>query len=118
MMPDIMKFIMNDESLETDPNGYLLHLDDWSEEIAGEIALQENIEMTERHWEVVRFLRDHYKEYGASPNVRLLMKVVARELGQEKGTRKYLYDLFPQGPSRQGCRIAGLPLPNDCIDFS
>lgn len=117
-MPDIMKFILAESTAETDPDGYLLSLDEWSEEIAREIAAQEQIELSAAHWEIIHFLRDYYREYGSSPNVRLLMKVIGKGLGAEKGKRKYLYDLFPTGPSRQGCRIAGLPMPNDCIDHS
>lgn len=117
-MPDIMKFIMDEAAAESDPDGYLMGLDEWSEDIARDIARQEQIELSEQHWEIILFLRDYYREYGASPNVRLLMKVIAKALGAEKGKRKYLYDLFPAGPSRQGCRIAGLPTPNDCIDHS
>jgi len=117
-MPDIMKFILNESSIESDPNGYLLSLDDWSEDVALRLADEEGIELTVQHWEIINFLRDYYLEYGNSPNVRSLMKIITRRLGAEKGSRKYLYDLFPLGPSRQGCRLAGLPKPNDCIDFS
>ena len=117
-MPDIMKFILNEKSIESDPNGYLLNLDDWSEDVAQALAAEEDIELTDQHWEIIHFLRNYYLEFGNSPNVRSLMKIIAKKLGAEKGTRKYLYDLFPLGPSRQGCRIAGLPRPNDCIDLS
>jgi tRNA 2-thiouridine synthesizing protein E len=116
MCPDIMKFILSDD--DTDINGYLMNLDDWSDEIANNLSIEEEIELNEKHWEIIHFLREYYREYGSSPNVRLLMKVIGKELGAEKGNRKYLYDLFPKGPSRQGCKIAGLPLPNDCIDNS
>ncbi len=117
-MPDIMKFIVNEHVVKTDLNGYLLDLDDWSEEVAEAIAESDDIRLTDRHWEILNYLRDHYLRFGHSPNVRLLMKVIQKDLGPEKGTKKYLYDLFPLGPSRQGCKIAGLPLPNDCIDLS
>lgn len=117
-MPDIMKFILNEHSIKTDPNGYLLHLDDWSEEVAEAIAESEEIKLTDNHWEIIHYLRDHYREYGHSPNVRLLMKLMNKDFGPEKATKKYLYDLFPLGPSRQGCKVAGLPLPNDCVDYS
>ena len=116
MCPDIMKFIMNDD--DDDLNGYLMNLDEWTEEIAQQISVEEGIDLTEGHWEIIHFLRKYYREYGSSPNVRLLMKVIGKEMGAEKGNRKYLYGLFPTGPSRQGCKIAGLPLPNDCIDMS
>ncbi len=116
-MTDILKYITDDALLETDPNGYLLKLDDWSEAIAEAIAKEENITLNAAHWQVVMFLRDYYKEYGISPNVRTLVKLLAKEFGDEVGNTKHLYMLFPNGPSRQGCRIAGLPLPNDCIDW-
>lgn len=117
-MPDIMKFILNEQAVKTDPNGYLLHLDDWSEDVAAALAELEGIELTESHWEIIHYLRKHYRNFGHSPNVRLLMKIIKKDLGPQKATKKYLYDLFPLGPSRQGCKIAGLPLPNDCIDRS
>lgn len=117
-MPDIMKFIVNEHAVKTDPNGYLLDLDDWSEEVAEAIAESDDISLTDGHWEIINYLREHYLKFGHSPNVRLLMKVIQKDLGPEKGTKQYLYDLFPLGPSRQGCKIAGLPLPNDCIDLS
>ena len=116
-MPDIMKFITEDRTVAEDPNGFLLDLDDWSESVARARAQEEGIELTEGHWEVVHFLRDYYNEFGIAPNVRLLMKSFAKDYGAEKASKKYLYDLFPQGPSRQGCHIAGLPRPNDCIDW-
>lgn len=117
-MPDIMKFILNESSIQSDPNGYLLNLDDWNEDVARGLAADEDIELTEQHWEILYFLRHHYLEFGSSPNVRSLIKMVAKKLDPNKGTRKHLYQLFPLGPSRQGCRIAGLPRPNDCIDLS
>ena len=117
-MPDIMKFIRSESPIDADPNGYLLNLDDWNLVVAQQLAAEEDIELTNAHWEIIEFLRDYYTEFGSTPNVRSLMKIVAKRLDPEKGTRKYLYDLFPLGPARQGCRIAGLPKPNDCIDFS
>lgn len=116
-MTDILKYITDETLLETDPNGYLLRLEDWSEDIAHRLAAEESIELTDAHWLVVNFLRDYYKDYGLSPNVRTLVKLLSKAHGDEIGNKKYLYTLFPNGPSRQGCRIAGLPLPNDCVDW-
>lgn len=116
-MADILKYIVDDQLVETDPNGYLLRLDDWSADIATAIAESENIQLSEDHWEIVNFLRRYYSEFGIAPNVRTLMKALATKYGDEKSSSKYLYGLFPLGPSRQGCKIAGLPLPNDCVDW-
>lgn len=116
-MADILKYIADDSLVDTDPNGYMLKLEDWSEEIAHAIAEVEHIKLTSDHWEIIHFLRRFYSEFGIAPNVRTLMKVLKAEYGEDKASRKYLYTLFPLGPSRQGCKIAGLPLPADCIDF-
>jgi TusE/DsrC/DsvC family sulfur relay protein len=113
---DILKYIVSEGRGDSDPNGYLLRLDDWSEEIARDIAADEGIELGDAHWEILHFLRRYYSQYGIAPNVRALSKAIAAEFGDGKASRKYLYSLFPLGPSRQGCRIAGLPQPNDCID--
>lgn len=115
-MADILKYIVNEQLGDSDPNGYLQRLDDWSEDIARNIAAQEGIELSDAHWEILHFLRRYYSEFGIAPNVRALSKAIAAEFGDGKASRKYLYTLFPLGPSRQGCRIAGLPQPNDCID--
>jgi len=101
--------------LETDAQGYLLHLDDWSEAIAEKIAATEAIELSEAHWEVVRFVRAFYLEYNTSPAIRALVKAMARQYGEEKGNSRYLYKLFPKGPAKQATKIAGLPKPVKCI---
>ena len=102
-------------TIETDEEGYLANLTDWTEEVAGEIAKAENVEMTENHWEVVNFLREYYNEYQIAPAVRVLTKAIGKKLGPDKGNSKYLYELFPYGPAKQACKIAGLPKPTGCV---
>jgi len=116
-MADIRTYIAEDIVIETDPQGYLLDSSQWNEHVAVLLAERDGIDLTDGHWEVLHFLRMHYHEYGRTPNVRLLIKTFARQFGAVKGNREYLYSLFPEGPSRQGCRIAGLPVPQDCIDL-
>ncbi|MGE5142840.1 MAG: TusE/DsrC/DsvC family sulfur relay protein, partial [Acidobacteriota bacterium] len=94
---------------------YLTNLSDWSEEVADAIAQQENVAMTPNHWEVVNFLREYYNEYQIAPAVRVLTKAIGKKLGPEKGNSKYLYELFPYGPAKQACKIAGLPKPTGCV---
>jgi TusE/DsrC/DsvC family sulfur relay protein len=101
--------------IETDEEGYLVNLSDWNEDIANEIAKGENVEMTPSHWEVVNFLRQYYDEYQIAPAVRVLTKAIGKQLGEEKGNSKYLYELFPYGPAKQACKIAGLPKPTGCV---
>lgn len=110
-----MSFELNGKTYETDEEGYLTNLSDWSEETAEYIAKEENVEMTPNHWEVVNFLREYYTEYQIAPAVRVLTKAIGKKLGADKGNSKYLYELFPYGPAKQACKIAGLPKPTGCV---
>ena len=110
-----MAYECNGETIETDENGYIVDISQWSIELADIIAAAENIEMDDDHWEVVSFLRNYYEKYQIAPAVRVLIKAIRRTLGPEKGNSRYLYQLFPYGPARQACKIAGLPKPTGCI---
>lgn len=110
-----MALEVNGRVLETDEEGYLLNLSDWDEDVAKELAKEEKVEMTENHWEVINFLREYYSDYQIAPAVRVLTKAIGKKLGPEKGSSKYLYELFPYGPGKQACKIAGLPKPTGCI---
>ncbi|MDP2239060.1 MAG: TusE/DsrC/DsvC family sulfur relay protein [Burkholderiales bacterium] len=110
-----MAFELNGNTYETDEEGYLVNLGDWSEDVAGFLAQQEKIDLTQNHWEVVNFLREYYNDYQIAPAVRVLTKAIGKKLGADKGNSKYLYELFPYGPAKQACKIAGLPKPTGCI---
>ena len=103
------------KSIETDEEGYLVDLSQWDEEIAQKLAESEGLEMTSDRWEIVNFLREYYQEYQIAPAVRVLTKAVGKKLGKDKGTSKYLYELFPYGPAKQACKYAGLPKPTGCV---
>jgi len=108
-------FDLNGKAYETDEEGYLVNLSDWNEDVANFLAQQENVEMTPNHWEVVNFLREYYNEYQIAPAIRVLTKAIGKKLGPDKGNNKYLYELFPYGPAKQACKIAGLPKPTGCV---
>lgn len=110
-----MSYQLNGKVIEHDEEGYIQNLDDWSEALATHIAEEDEIEMTPEHWEVVNFLRDYYQEYQIAPAIRVLTKAIGKRLGQDKGNNKYLYELFPYGPAKQACKIAGLPKPTGCV---
>lgn len=116
-MSGVRQIEVDGKSINIDDNGYLINLGDWSEAIARYLAEKEKINLTDDHWEVINFLRKHYEEFNNAPNIVLMVKVFSKDFGEEKGNKDRLYNLFPKGPARQGCRIAGLPLPNDCIDW-
>jgi TusE/DsrC/DsvC family sulfur relay protein len=105
----------NGKTYEVDEEGYLVNLSDWSVELANHLAKIENIEMSPNHWEVVNYLRKYYDEYQIAPAVRVLTKAIGKALGPDKGNSAYLYELFPYGPAKQACKIAGLAKPTGCI---
>ena len=110
-----MAIEVNGVTYETDEEGYLVNLADWNEDIANTIAKTENVDLTPSHWEVVNFLREYYNEFQIAPSVRVLTKAIGKKLGAEKGNSQYLYELFPYGPAKQACKIAGLPKPTGCV---
>ena len=110
-----MAYELDGKTIEADEEGYLIELSIWSKELAVLIAADEDIEMEDDHWEVINFLRQYYEDFQIAPAVRVLTKAIKKKMGPEKGNSKYLYELFPYGPGKQACKIAGLPKPTGCI---
>lgn len=102
-------------SLVVDKEGYLLNLQDWTEAVALELARGMNIELTPQHWEVLYVMRGFHQRRGISPIMRILVKLVEKELGPDKGNSLYLLKLFPESPARVASKIAGLPRPANCL---
>jgi len=100
---------------ETDEEGYLANLSEWSEALAEQMAAEDGIELDPNHWEVIHILQQYYNDYQVAPAVRVLTKTVGKNLGKEKGNSMYLFKLFPGGPAKQACRYAGMPKPTGCI---
>ena len=106
---------VDDKNIPTDNEGYLKDLSYWSDKIAEKIALSEKILLTDKHWEIIRLLRDIHEEYQHTPITRVFIKIMAERLGSEKGKSLYLLKLFPDTPMRKACKIAGLPKPTNCL---
>ncbi len=103
-----MAYIVDGVELETDDQGFLVEAN-FSEEVVQVIAAAEAVQLTDAHWEVINYLRDEYREHGHTPNFRNMLKGMGEvHPGIDS---KYLYDLFPVGPAKQGAKIAGLPQP-------
>jgi tRNA 2-thiouridine synthesizing protein E len=95
--------------IETTPNGYLVDINDWSEDLAKQIAVEEGVELTDKHWDLINYLRDEFMNKGGkNPNTRTMIKDMGKLWGEKIGS-KDLYELFPKDPSKQGGRISGLP---------
>lgn len=95
--------------IEVDPEGYLRNLGDWSEDFARALAQREGLELTEAHWELIRFLRAYWAEHGVQPQVRVMIRHFSERWGAERGSNHHLHEMFPRGgPQKQGNRLAGL----------
>jgi len=94
---------------EVDGDGFLTRPELWNEEVAKLFAKSDGIqEMNEKHWALVKLIRRNWEEKGMAPMVRVLC--------QETGLKlREIYELFPQGPARGACRVAGLPKPDGCV---
>ncbi|MEI4220158.1 MAG: TusE/DsrC/DsvC family sulfur relay protein [Candidatus Dasytiphilus stammeri] len=108
-----MSFTSN--NLARDDEGFLKNREDWTESVAKFIALEEGIDLSDEHWEVVHLVRTFYINFNTVPTVYILVKALSRKFGKDKGNSRYLFRLFPQGPTRQAAKIAGLPKPVRCL---
>jgi tRNA 2-thiouridine synthesizing protein E len=110
-----MQIKSKDSSSYTDAEGFLLDHHAWNKAIAMEIAIKENIHLTEEHWTIISLLREFYELYETSPALRILIKKAQEKMGHEKANSIFLHKLFPGGPIKQASKIAGLPKPLKCI---
>jgi tRNA 2-thiouridine synthesizing protein E len=106
---------IDDRSVELDADGFLRRCGDWDEDVARAMARHDAVELTPQHWEIIHYVRAYYAEYALVPIMRVLAKAIARDLGPDKASSRYLYRLFKQGPVRQASRYGGLPKPPSCI---
>jgi tRNA 2-thiouridine synthesizing protein E len=102
-------------AIAVDEKGYLLDPANWDRLVAERMAELDGVELTEDHFAVIEIFRDYFQRYEIEPPMRALVKLVAEKMGEEKGSSRFLYRLFPEGPTTQACRYAGLPRPLSCI---
>jgi len=104
-----MAYEIDGKTVETDADGYLADVNDWSEELIAVIAAADGVELTDKHVDTVKYLRDeHVNNGGNEPNERTILKAMGKVWG-EKVSSKDMYLLFPGTPSKQGRKWAGLP---------
>jgi tRNA 2-thiouridine synthesizing protein E len=94
---------------QIDEEGYLIDPNDWNDDVAREFAPRENIQLTEDHWDAIRYMRDFYSEHQIAPDARHVIKHLAKRLGPD--SRNALFELFPYGYVKQACKIAGMKRP-------
>lgn len=99
----------NGKVYNVDEDGFLENPEIWNEAVAKDFALSEDItDLTEGHWKVINYLRNYYLEFGIAPMVRKVCKETGYKLNE-------IYELFPSGPAKGACKLAGLPKPTGCV---
>ena len=99
------------ETVERDEEGFLLYTEDWSLELAEELAQEEGFALEGERLEIVMYVRDYFENNHSVPEARTLLKHMKKIWGEERATRKYLYRLFPYGYGQQACKVAGMRKP-------
>jgi TusE/DsrC/DsvC family sulfur relay protein len=102
-------FEFDGHEIDVDEDGFIQNPDVWNDDIATALAKTEGVDdLTEDHWKLVRYLRDYYLQFGIAPMIRKLCKATGFSL-------KTVYELFPSGPAKGACKVAGLPKPTGCV---
>ncbi len=102
-------FEQGNVKIEVDEDGFMENPEEWNEDVALALATTEDVaELTEEHWKVVHYLREYYQKFGVAPMIRKLCKQTGFPL-------KRIYELFPSGPAKGACKVAGLSKPTGCV---
>lgn len=103
------KIQIEGQEFEVDGDGFLQHPEKWNEEVARLFAKTDGTgELNEKHWAIINYIRQHWKETDMAPMVRKICQTTGLRL-------KEIYELFPAGPAKGACKIAGLPKPDGCV---
>jgi dissimilatory sulfite reductase related protein len=101
--------VLAGKEVEVDEDGFISDPAIWSQDLALALANGEGVEnLTEQHWKIVNYIRDYFQKFGSAPMIRKLCKETGFQL-------KQIYELFPSGPAKGACKVAGLPKPTGCV---
>ncbi len=96
-------------SIQVDEDGFMEQPEVWNEDVAAALASTEGVSsLSDDHWKLVHYLRNYYLQFGVAPMIRKLCKETGYDL-------KRVYELFPSGPAKGACKVAGLPKPTGCV---
>ena len=110
-----MELKVSGKVLATTEQGFLVNASDWNDAVAVKLAEANRIKLSPAHWEIIHFIRNYYQQFKHLPNARVFTKAIAKALGEDKGNSRYLHQLFPDGPLKYACKLAGLPKPPTCL---
>lgn len=110
-----MQAEVNGKAVALSEAGWLENLDEWSDELAVEIARNEQIpELTQEHWDIINTAREYFTDNGTVAEPRMFSKIMKKKYGEDRSSQKYIYSLFPTGLIKCANKIAGLPRPKGC----
>ncbi|HEC12766.1 MAG TPA: TusE/DsrC/DsvC family sulfur relay protein [Acidiferrobacteraceae bacterium] len=110
-----MQAEVNGNIIQLSEAGWLENLDEWSEDLAHEIAKTEQIpDLTGEHWDIINAARSYFVEYGTVAEPRIFSKIMKKKYGDDRSSQKYIYSLFPTGLIKCANKVAGLPRPKGC----
>jgi len=111
-----MQAEVNGQMIQLSEAGWLENLDEWSEELAAKIAINEKIVdgLTEEHWDIIKLAREYFADNGTVCEPRAFSKIMKKKYGKDRSDQKYIYSLFPTGLIKCANKIAGLPRPKGC----
>ena len=102
-------FTYGELTIAVDEDGFMQEPDQWNEAVALALASTEGVPaLSDDHWKVVHYLRNYFLQFGVAPMIRKLCKETGYDL-------KKVYELFPSGPAKGACKVAGLPKPTGCV---
>ena len=95
-----------------DAEGYVVDPEDWNEELARQLAAEESLELTDKYWPILRFMREYWQEHKVAPDVRHVTKQLVKAYNYDKkAAKQLLFTLFPYGYVKQACKVAGMQRP-------
>jgi len=110
-----MEAVVNGQTIQLSEAGWLENLEEWSEELAVEIAKNESIhELTEEHWDIINAAREYFTDNGVVIEPRKFSKLMKERFGADRSSQQYIYSLFPTGLIKCANKVAGLPRPKGC----
>ena len=103
------EYKVEDRTYDVDDEGFLQDVEQWNEQVAADFALTEGIQaMTPEHWQLIHYIRNYFFSYGVAPMIRK----VCRDNKMDLDT---IYKLYPSGPAKGACKVAGLAKPTGCV---
>jgi tRNA 2-thiouridine synthesizing protein E len=110
-----MEALVDGQTIKLSEAGWLENLDEWSEELANQIAVTENIgDLSGEHWDIIKTAREYFTETGTVCEPRNFTKIMKEKFGKDRSSQKYIYSLFPTGLIKCANKVAGLPRPKGC----